>query len=77
MSSRLYSADSFRGEVVLQGQLDYERSNIHVMKVCALVSIPTLNPGKCLQVDFKSQESLYRRLKLDLLGLKMPVKYYG
>ncbi|XP_069169456.1 cadherin-86C isoform X2 [Procambarus clarkii] len=36
MSSRLYSADSFRGEVVLQGQLDYERSNIHVMKVCAL-----------------------------------------
>ncbi|XP_069953707.1 cadherin-86C-like isoform X1 [Cherax quadricarinatus] len=36
MASRLYSADSFRGEVVLQGQLDYETSNVHAIKVCAV-----------------------------------------
>ncbi|XP_042230519.1 cadherin-86C-like isoform X2 [Homarus americanus] len=36
ISSRLYSSDSYRGELVLQGQLDYEVKNLHALQICAV-----------------------------------------
>lgn len=39
VSARLNSADSWRAEVLLQGQLDYEKRNLHPIQVCAKVSV--------------------------------------
>ncbi|XP_069980295.1 uncharacterized protein [Penaeus vannamei] len=36
VSSRLFYTDSFQGQVKLQGQLDYEKSNLYVLLLCAL-----------------------------------------
>ncbi|XP_071536208.1 uncharacterized protein [Panulirus ornatus] len=36
MDSRLHSADSDKAQVVLQGRLDYEDANLHVIHVCAV-----------------------------------------
>ncbi|XP_068207160.1 cadherin-86C-like isoform X2 [Palaemon carinicauda] len=48
ITSRIYSTDTFRGDILLQGKLDYEESNLHALQVCAL------KPYTNLEVDTRN-----------------------
>ncbi|XP_066951732.1 cadherin-86C-like [Macrobrachium rosenbergii] len=48
ITSRLYSTDTYRGDILLQGKLDYEVTNLHALQVCAL------KPYTDLEVDTRN-----------------------